>query len=217
MRRSLSFIAAGLLTLLTLPLAAQESPLPARDGVPAFRLGPRVEAEAAFKALSSLSFSERKELYARIDPDLYPALWSIQFERFSAAHPELSGEQRALIARLLDFVNSGIFDVPRERADWEFRVHAPLTFLATEATRLLGAAAARELLTQIGAPTPAPADGYLRAGDRNTIATNNNCDCVVGSIDCGEVSSCVGRPTVHCTFYPFCGPMFMTACDGLCQ
>lgn len=215
MRRSLALLAAGLITLFTLPLAAQESSLPERGGTPAFRLGPRAEAEVAYRALSTLSFADRKELYSRIDSDLYPALWTIHFERFSATHPELNGDQRALIAKLIDFVSSGVFDVPRERADWELRVHAPISFLGSEANRLLGPQLARELVSQIGGPEP-PSYGYLRADGKTAIGTNALCDCVVGSNDCGDPSLCVGRPTNRCTLTQGCGPMFLNACDGNC-
>jgi hypothetical protein len=113
-------------------------------------------------------------------------------------------------------VSSGVFDVPRERADWEFRVHAPLSFLASEANRLFGAQVARELVSRIGGPEP-PSYGYLRSDGKTAISTNDTCNCAVGTGDCGDISLCVGRPTVHCTLAQGCGPMLMDGCSGLCQ
>jgi hypothetical protein len=219
MRRNHPILAVAVFALCTLPLAAQESAQPQREpAAPSFRLGSRAEAEAVYKALSTLNRGERKELYASLDADLYPTLWTIHFERFSAAHPELTGEQRALIAQALDFVSSGIFDVPRERGDWQLRVHAPAAHLASEATRLLGPQLATALLSQIGGPLPDDfAGARIQTDAKNTIATNVTCECVSSLQDCGDPLVCVTRPTVRCTFYNHCGPFFLDACDGLCQ
>ena len=135
-------------------------------------------------------------------------LWIAHLTQFTAAHPELTDEQRSVVFQGVDLLAAGMLK----------QLHSPTASEAADARRALDTFKARAA----GAfPKPLYAEAFVRLGRSPLPAKLEkpggaapripDCDCAPGSGDCA--GDCV---TGSCRVMPDCGAFGTDICTGLC-
>lgn len=121
------------------------------------------DAETAWTALASLKPEERRARFEAAPPELKSGLWRVHLRTFMSEHPDLSSEQRQLLAAAIELASPRLFVRPLEAGDGE--IVAKLDDLSDRAraifSRDLGAAA----FGRLGPPYRARRDVKAHAGD----------------------------------------------------
>ncbi len=163
--------------------------------------------EREYRVLVSLQGAERKAVYARFDGAAKAGLWTLHLEKFVAAHPELTDEQRVLIAEARELLGSEVLQAlesksPAEVADAKNAIQAFEGRATKSFSRELYSAA----FVRLGPPTKSTT--VLRvASFRPDCYCNPNFD----ECDGGACS------TGWCWTTPYgCGTFGGSMCTGMC-
>jgi len=158
---------------------------------------------AAYDALAPLSCSERKALVHEYPREQQLELWTLHLQRFLAAHPELSGEQRSLVFEGLGMISSGLL----HRTD-------------DPAAKSLVAAFKQRAQQQFDRDTFA--DAFVRLGGRPDRSRGDRrpsrVRTTIPDCACADEGDCGGFDCYNftCRFVEGCGPFGFDICTGLC-
>ena len=172
--------------------------------VPAFAGNPR---ERDYKVLASLQGAERKAVYARFDGAAKAELWTLHLAAFVAAHPELTDQQRAVIAEGRELLKSGVLEALKSESSGEAEDarNAMLTFEA-KARRLFSRELYSAAFVRLGPPTKSAT--VLRVS-----SLRPECYCNPNYDECGGGECYTGG----CWVMPEgCGTFGWDICTGMC-
>lgn len=203
MKRALVVSAIGLVLLSAGTAMAQERSSRLRLAQP--------DVAAKYESLRTLSKRDLRPEWVQLTPAMKSGIWTLHLTQFLDDHPELTAEQRSVVFEALGLIASGALEVDYRSPEYATRVLEPARQLERRARTLLPNELVREALLQLSpAAEPAGPGGFK-------VASQNTCHCRIsaGGEDCGWSGTCVQDPNI-CAFYPYCGPMMMEACDGIC-
>ncbi|HUR81166.1 MAG TPA: bacteriocin fulvocin C-related protein [Thermoanaerobaculia bacterium] len=190
-------------------------------------------APPTYDELQELAVPDRAAAVRQLPAESQASLWNEHLLRELAAHPEFSGEQRAVIQEAFALLTPQMFAVERSDARWAEEVGQPLERFTERARQLFEPRVARELFTQMGpavrdsARTP-PRERSMwmprkSASSSRRVATNEfpRCQCSIisdwctdssglGMIYCAQTGGCYFTSTG-------CGTFFQYACNGMCR
>lgn len=172
--------------------------------VPAFAGSSR---ERDYKVLASLQGAERKAVYARFDGAAKAELWTLHLAAFVAAHPELTDQQRAVIAEGRELLKSGVLEALKSESSGEAEDarNAMLTFEA-KARRLFSRELYSAAFVRLGPPTKSAT--VLRVN-----SLRPECYCNPNYDECGGGECYTGG----CWVMPEgCGTFGWDICTGMC-
>lgn len=199
MKRALVVTAIGLVFLSAGAAMAQERAAGLRLAQP--------DAAAKYEFLRTLSKSDMRSEWVQLSPAMKRGIWTLHLTQFLDDRPELTPEQRGVVFEALGLIASGIFEVDYRSPEYATRVLEPVRQLERRARAVMPKELVREVLLQLSPEAGRPG---FRAAAQNTCYCRRS----AGSEDCPG-GMCVQDPN-WCAFYPYCGPMMMEACDGVC-
>jgi hypothetical protein len=167
----------------------------------------------------------RRAMMSALTPGDRADAWRAQFDRYLAAHTELSSEQIAVVEEAKALLTPAAF-VPPLHPDTRDRIDD--VFGRTVA--LLGPDAAKELFVTLGPADPG-ADNALPIRQRladsvrswrvaSARRTDCNCNVEIDTCDIGQDPWLACSELYTCEFdlnWPMCGPLWSWACTGWCK
>jgi hypothetical protein len=115
-------------------------------------------AAMSYDELLAFPVECRRFIYGTQPKSAQRAMWTTQLERYKAAHPSLSEEQRAVLDRAIAFFSSERFGAPPGSPEWA-AMEAEMREQEQQAIRVFGEDEVRTLFAQLG---PADAEGMHR-------------------------------------------------------
>jgi hypothetical protein len=202
--------------VLALSLSGQPAPSPTQGRRHA--AAPADGIQTLYNVLASVSSGEEKTLFRGFSPSVKAALWSYHLSLFLAAHPELSEQQRAVIAEARQQIASiHFFEIVPASPEWPSK-RASLEALTIKANATFTPALVREAFLKLGTGASA-----LRTDERSVTSivaphaeTTYPCECHSATWDCsGWNSSCIYGGD-FCFERIGCGFWHEDSCDGMC-
>ncbi|MEV4457187.1 bacteriocin fulvocin C-related protein [Microbispora sp. NPDC049633] len=136
----------------------------------------------------------RQAIYTALPPQAQGQLWSEHLDRYVAAHPGLTAQQREVVAQARQLVSSGLLTAGEPTGEAASRLHA----LRLAAIAAYGQDEAGALIATLG---PKESRAAAAAVDCEcTTADEWWCDCVAAL----------------CTQFKGCGTLWQYRCNGLC-
>jgi hypothetical protein len=166
-------------------------------------------AEEQYAELSALPRVEQSAALMTVPAVRQQELWAIHLERFLAAHPDLTADQRAVVFQALGLLRASVLERLRS-ADpaVALQARADLDALDHRAKAVLGRELAQEAIERL-ASQPAEPKHFTAAPLDLCYCSTTYQDVCGGGFVCGS--------DLRCTPDLMCGPFGWDACDGTCQ
>jgi hypothetical protein len=182
------------------------------------------ELRSAARSIDRYPAVYRRAIMTSLSPADRSDAWRSQFERFLAAHPELSQAQISVVRSAIELASSDAFTPPMSPA-----VQQRITSVFADAQTLLGPKVATELFVTLGPkeavnnalPLTERLANHLR-GWRVASANEGDCNCniEIDTCDIGPDPWLQCSELYTCDFdldWPMCGPFWAWACTGWCK
>ena len=183
------------------------------------------ELRAAAAEIEAYPVHYRRAIMGALSPEDRSDAWRLFFENYLTQHPELTGEQVAVIRDVHALATADVF---RSTMSPELKTRIGDVF--AKAQKVLGATASNELFVTLGPKQMQRASALpyrqqladrVRAW-RTVSADAGDCNCNIEIDTCDLLPDSILRCSelFTCDFdlrWPMCGPLWSWACTGWCR